>query len=858
MNDNYIDNLGNRNEPIVYADTVQRYQIQAPLGISWPIYSGSLDPSDLYNSDSSLYLYYPSGLHRTAVGIQQRERYGGLSFTLLSGSVNLFVQLSEYFLDPSPVFVSAPYTVSGEQWYGDLILASMQADTPVDPENYWINFPVPGTYKISFPEAVSSTAITITHSGSSPYIFSQILPRRYTDGYDIEVNAIKAHHVSADLINAISIQVSDSIVIGPDLIGDKTIDGAKIIDGTISGVLIRDGTIVGNKIYAGTISGSLISANTITAANITVSGITADRLNVAQLDAVAANMGQLVVNSGISIGANGTLWAGAGSANSPTTGLKIYTTAGNSRLTTYNDGTAQIDVGSDGKLRAGAGNVVLDSTGISIGTINTAQSASEALRIYGSGGAGNIVGVAFYNGSYSATNPQATIQVDATNALEIENNAISSVTNFNFPTDPSSNAAVNIYNASLNLKRSPSTPADVSPGAIWGYDSDGTLLYKVGPDKILLHSGAVDTFTVDAASGDITTLGSIDVNGTKFKVTASNGNVVTVGDIEAHGNIHAGPDSHVFAVNGITGDMRVDGLISANGGIEVDSTAFTVANTTGNVSTTGTLNVSGQTTLGALNASGAVGFGASNNKVTIAAATGDTAIAGTLNVTGDVTTTNSVIVGGSLSATYQVRADTELNVGYNSGTGLYRLNLDSSGNVSTVGGISAGTSYNKFTVAAATGNTAIAGTLGVTGKLTASDLAYITLTRTATLSITTAGTTITWTSRTRYNNITYSTTDVTVGNSGYYLVAGTFATVANVSLTMTVARGTVNYTSNLQSTPLSTGNGYIFNFAQVLYLGANSVIKVILTPSANTTLNVNAEGFAGPSPILNIVQLAGI
>jgi hypothetical protein len=75
---------------------------------------------------------------------------------------------------------------------------------------------------------------------------------------------------------------------------------------------------------------------------------------------------------------------------------------------------------------------------------------------------------------------------------------------------------------------------------------------------------------------------------------------------------------------------------------------------------------------------------------------------------------------------------------------------------------------------------------------------------------------------------------------------------------MTVQRSTVNYTSNTQVTPLSTGNGYIFNFTQVLYLSANSVIKIVLTPSANTTLNLNAEGFAGPSPILNIIQLAGI
>ena len=50
----------------------------------------------------------------------------------------------------------------------------------------------------------------------------------------------------------------------------------------------------------------------------------------------------------------------------------------------------------------------------------------------------------------------------------------------------------------------------------------------------------------------------------------------------------------IFDSQGMT---VIAGTLSANGGITVDSTAFTVADTSGNVATTGTLGVTGNTTL---------------------------------------------------------------------------------------------------------------------------------------------------------------------------------------------------------------------------------------------------------------------
>jgi hypothetical protein len=90
------------------------------------------------------------------------------------------------------------------------------------------------------------------------------------------------------------------------------------------------------------------------------------------------------------------------------------------------------------------------------------------------------------------------------------------------------------------------------------------------------------------------------------------------------------------------GNATIAGSLAANGGITVDSTAFVVANTTGNTSIAGTLGVTGVTTLtGLVNANG--GIAVDTNAFTVADTTGNTAIAGTLNVTGTTTLGNLTI-----------------------------------------------------------------------------------------------------------------------------------------------------------------------------------------------------------------------
>jgi len=746
MNEDFFQNISSTGNPIEYADTVQRYQTQLPLGISWPTVTGSLNPSDLYTDDTSLYMYYPSGVNKTAIAIQQRDRYGGITFTLVSGSTNLYIQASEYFADSNPAFISSPYTVSGEGGT-NLISASYLSDTPENPQNYWINLPNPGTYKVVFPNPVISTAFSVTHSGSSPYVFSQMLPRKSVGSYDIDVNSIRAYHVTASFIDAVAIQVSDSIVVGPDLIGAKSIDGSKIIDGTISGVLIRDGSVTGNNIFAGTISGVLIAAETIRADNIAVSGITADRLSVTQLDAVAANMGTLIVNSGITVGTNGYITVPSG-----------YILAGKAKL---------------------------DSTGLHIGDVASSNlpSITDTLRIAGSGVGGNIVGMALYNGAFHATTPQSVIQLDGTNTLEIENNATyNALINFNFPASGVENsAAVNIYNANLHLRRTPNPPEpNITPGDLVGFDSDGTVRYKLGSNQLLLNNNTADTFTVDA----------------------SNGNINTLGRIHASGNLHVGPGDHVFTVNGTTGTLHVG----------PPPHVFKVNGESGNTHIAGTLDVVGNTRV-----EGSLSIGAAPAVAQIVDTTGD------ISTNGNITSLNNVY-GRTVTATTDLFGDATLNVADN-GAGDYRFKVSS------------------------------------TGKLTSDAMGYITARRTADVAITTAGTTIIWNNALRSNKITVPTNSstITITNAGYYMFSATFATVANLtSLRMTLTRGGINYVSTLHGAGLNTGGGYIFNFNIGFFASANSTYNVVLTPSANTTLNANGEGFAAPSPLMNIFQAIGV
>jgi predicted RecA/RadA family phage recombinase len=89
---------------------------------------------------------------------------------------------------------------------------------------------------------------------------------------------------------------------------------------------------------------------------------------------------------------------------------------------------------------------------------------------------------------------------------------------------------------------------------------------------------------------------------------------------------------------GITGATTFTGAVAANGGITVDTSAFTVADTSGNTGIAGTLTVTGATALNG-------GLSMDSTAFTVADTSGNTSIGGTLGVTGASTLTGGVTVG---------------------------------------------------------------------------------------------------------------------------------------------------------------------------------------------------------------------
>lgn len=405
----FEDDLYNldRTEAFVYADSAERFVTQLPLALAWSTQSG-VSADDLYTDDDSRFVTYASGENFTVFASRIKDRFGSISVEVVDGSFSGYIQtFQESVFDEKSSTIAGPYTISGDASGDTLFLASYYAESPAVPQS--ITFSGSGSYNIIFPKPVLSRSFKFVHSGTAPYKISRTIPRRAIQSFDLEVNAIKAYHVSASLIETIALEVSDSIVVGPDLIGDKTLTGAKIVDGTISGVLITPGTITANEI------------------------------NVSQLSAIATNTGSLNVTDLITIASG----------------------------------------------RIDAGRTLIDKNGITVRNSTGLVSDINAIRVVGSGTQGDIVGMAFYNNVYHPTNPQATIQIDGPNTLEIDNKQVTNpAINLNFMFN-ATNAKVAIFNGGLELRRTANSSAVDSPGIV-GYNKSGVSEYAVTKNGVLM------------------------------------------------------------------------------------------------------------------------------------------------------------------------------------------------------------------------------------------------------------------------------------------------------------------------------------------------------------------------------------
>jgi hypothetical protein len=132
--------------------------------------------------------------------------------------------------------------------------------------------------------------------------------------------------------------------------------------------------------------------------------------------------------------------------------------------------------------------------------------------------------------------------------------------------------------------------------------------------------------------------------------------------------------------------------------------------------------------------------------------------------------------------------------------------------------------------------------------------AALTLTRSATLSITGAGTIITWQVETRNNGFTWSGADITIPTAGYYSVSVIYASGGSHTSTMRLFVNAVN----VLSMP-SEGLGSIRHaFTMTRYFQTGDVIQVNVISVAASTVQVTAEGTTNESPFIHVVQLTGV
>lgn len=131
--------------------------------------------------------------------------------------------------------------------------------------------------------------------------------------------------------------------------------------------------------------------------------------------------------------------------------------------------------------------------------------------------------------------------------------------------------------------------------------------------------------------------------------------------------------------------------------------------------------------------------------------------------------------------------------------------------------------------------------------------AGLTLTRSGTLAITTAGTTITWQVETRGYAISWAGTDVTIPSSGYYQVTMVYSSTVAHTVQARLFVNTVNV-----AFMASMGQSSVRQAVTITrYFTTGDLVAINLLPNVNTSISVAAENTISESPFLHVVQLTG-
>jgi len=306
--------------------------------------------------------------------------------------------------------------------------------------------------------------------------------------------------------------------------------------------------------------------------------------------------------------------------------------------------------------------------------------------------------------------------------------------------------------------------------------SSGTSVFSgtVNLNGATVNNAAFDLTGNVTSSGTSVFSGTVDLNGATVNNAAFDLTGDLTGDVTSTG-------SNSF------GSITVSGLATLNGGINVDG-AFTVADSTGNVETTGTLGAGNTTVTGTLDV------------------TNLASLDGGIDVDGAFTVANgsgNIATSGSLSA----------------GTTTLTSTLDVTGLASLDGGIavSDGSTGNAFTVAANTGNVTTIGTIGA-GAIN--------------------GTTIT-ASNEFVGDITGDVTST--GTSTFSDINITGGSISNVTLSLGAGSSVTaaNFIGPLVGNVTSSGTS---TFSGTVDLDGATVSNASFSLTGNVTGNINSSG----------------
>ena len=193
--------------------------------------------------------------------------------------------------------------------------------------------------------------------------------------------------------------------------------------------------------------------------------------------------------------------------------------------------------------------------------------------------------------------------------------------------------------------------------------NDGLIINASNEEFAIQNGSGTDKFTVDTDNGNTVIQGTVNING--------------VTDIDADFAVRNGTTDKFF-VDNVTGNTNIEGTLTADGHTELNSTLNVDSNTTlgaqltvtGNSEFNGTVDV---------DANFAVRSG-TTDKMTVASSTGNIATDGTLVVAGQTTINDSLIV----------KRDNEV-VNINNGSGTTKFSIDTdNGNTNIIGTLTVG------------------------------------------------------------------------------------------------------------------------------------------------------------------------